>query len=66
MNYELIFDEKVDGPAIKERTKECSPLDLSGLGLRPEEDVFEDDGSELSEDATVDWTFDINISESWW
>ena len=55
LNYELIFDEKVDGAAVREKAKNTFPLDLAGLGLKPEEDVFEDDGSELSEDANVDW-----------
>ena len=54
LNYELIFDEKIDGPVIREKAKSSFPLDLGGLGLKPEEDVFEDDGSELSEDANVD------------
>jgi hypothetical protein len=55
LKYELIFDEKVEGAALRERTRLCPvKLDLAGIKLRPEEDEFEDEGEELGVSAPLD------------
>lgn len=41
LKYELIFDEKSEGNALREKTKRCGKkLNLEGVRLRPEEDEF--------------------------